>query len=370
MMDRSLKILHIFSGVGGGISAWIRKAAFFSGDGVINDAMAFGITNQSNFINIIKDNGGECFQLPRLREGLFYFWRYISSVIKKRKYDVIHCHIDGYVSLLFWVPVCLICRKPMIIHSHRTAIESVAGTWKERPLYAINRMVNLIIAKNKVACGEKAAQFAFATSKGVKIIYNGVNLVDYDVNLKENQDSRIINLLALGRLNKVKNHSFMFKIAERLKNHGYNFHLYIVGAGELEQTLAEMIHEMNLEDNVSLEGYCDNPTKYLFNCDTYLLPSFSEGLPTVMVEAQEYGCNVIASNIITHESDLDLGLVNYVGIADNDIDKWVNLIIANGKKNYYLQKGKIDDALIKKGFVNKYIYRDYFQYVSNLIERE
>ena len=367
MKTKSIKTLHIFSGVGGGISTWIRKASQFSDGKYTIDAMAFSVTNKSSFIDIIEDNGGNCYEMPRIRNGVIGLIKYVVMIIEKNQYDVIHCHIDGYSALPFWIATKK-CKKKLIIHSHRTAIEKVAGKKYENAIYAINRVANVLLAKYKVACGEMAAAFAFGNSTYVKILYNGINPI-LPLEVEEDNRSRTINLLALGRLNVVKNHLFMLKVAKSLKEKHVPFHLFIVGDGDLKDEITEKIIELGLCDEVSMEGYCNTPELYLQRCDVFLMPSFSEGLPTVMLEAQGYGCNIISSDRVTKECDLGLGLVSYVGISENDIDVWAELIKKYSENKVLISQEVINSAMCEKGFINQKIYDDYYSYIKEIVEK-
>lgn len=368
MDNNTIRILHIFSGVGGGISTWIRKAAIYSGDKYTIDAMAFSITDKSNFISIIESNGGRCYEMPRIRKGVIKLLKYISSTINNGNYDLVHCHIDGYGAIPFWVASHVICRKPIIIHSHRTAIEKIAGRKFEKTIYGFNRAINRIISKYKVACGEKAAEFAYGKTKRIKILHNGIDPVDQEIVTDKKSEDQI-NILALGRLNHVKNHEFMLEISKQLKSMGVQFHLFIVGDGELRNVIAEKIQTQKLEEYVSLEGYCDTPSIYLRKCDFLIMPSFSEGLPTVMLEAQEYGCRVISSNTVTRECDLNLEMVSFKGISEADISEWANEISFYGKKRTMYSVEELNNALAQKGFINRNIYIDYYKYARKIVRK-
>ena len=368
MKNGKIRVLHIFSGVGGGISAWIRKAAIFSEGKYVVDAMAFSISNKAGFIEIIEKNGGICYEMPRIKHGLIPLLKYIGKVVNNNNYDLIHCHIDGYAAIPIWLSARLLCGKQVIIHSHRTAIEKIAEKKYASILYSVNRVVNKVIARNKVACGAKAACFAFGNSKDVKIFYNGIDAISHDIkdHISTNSE-KTINIVALGRLNRVKNHHYMLQIAQKLKSMGVAFHFYIVGDGELRETLDTIIQEKHLEQYVSLEGYCNTPEIYLEKCDVFVMPSFSEGLPTVMLEAQEYGCRIIASDVITHECDLELGLVTFLGIDADSIDSWIMHIAKYEKNRIYIPKEIFNKRLDEKGFLNKKIYAEYYEYLKKLV---
>lgn len=369
MENRKLRVLHIFSGVGGGISTWIRKAALFSKEKYVIDAMAFAMSNKAGFIETIEKNGGICCEMPRIKNGIIPLIKYVKRAINDNNYDVIHCHIDGYAAIPIWFSANLLCRKKIIIHSHRTAIEKIAEKKYANILYSVNRGVNKIIVRNKMACGEKAACFAFGKSKGVKILYNGIDPISYDIecNIDVGDEERI-NIVALGRLDRVKNHLYMIRIAKKLKDMDVPFHFYIVGDGELREKLSTIIQEQDLEQCVSLEGYCNTPEIYLERCDIFVMPSFSEGLPTVMLEAQEYGCGILTSEFVTRECDLELGLVTFLGIEEKNIDDWAMYIAEHKKKKSCISKEVFNNRLDEKGFLNEKIYAEYFEYLKKIVE--
>jgi len=58
--------------------------------------------------------------------------------------------------------------------------------------------------------------------------------------------------------------------------------------------------------------------------DVLLLPSFSEGLPVVTIEAQAAGLPCFISDTITREADIT-GLCHYLPIAD--LNTWANAIL-------------------------------------------
>ncbi|MGB9607894.1 MAG: glycosyltransferase [bacterium] len=74
--------------------------------------------------------------------------------------------------------------------------------------------------------------------------------------------------------------------------------LFIVGGGgeREKRIITDWMAELSLEDSVFLLGHRPNPFPYLRYADVFVLSSFSEGLPTVIVEAMALGCPVVATN--------------------------------------------------------------------------
>lgn len=72
-----------------------------------------------------------------------------------------------------------------------------------------------------------------------------------------------------------------------------------IGGNRNEDKLLAAIRENNLEDIVRFEGWVSGEKKLmLLNwADTYILPSFNEGLPISILEAMSYGCPIISTEV-------------------------------------------------------------------------
>ena len=137
----------------------------------------------------------------------------------------------------------------------------------------------------------------------------------------------------------------------------------ILGTGNLENEIIQKIKMYDIEDVVQMRGYCNNTSDYFLNADIMLLPSFSEGLPTVMIEAQAYGCAVIASNRITRECDLQIDRVEFCDICDSSLNCWEEKILKFGKKKNVKQTELIE-KINEKGFSTSNVYKKYIETLS------
>jgi glycosyltransferase involved in cell wall biosynthesis len=72
--------------------------------------------------------------------------------------------------------------------------------------------------------------------------------------------------------------------------------LAILGTGELESYLREVARGLEIEKDVYFLGWQENPFKFLSKADLFVLPSVSEGLGLVVMEAMACGLPVISTN--------------------------------------------------------------------------
>lgn len=107
----------------------------------------------------------------------------------------------------------------------------------------------------------------------------------------ENWDESKINLLAVGRIEKVKNYREMIDIIKTLPE---EFHLNILGEGNERDDIENYITEQNVSDRVSIHGFATNPYKYMKSSFALLLTSYRESFPNVVIEANACGTLAIS----------------------------------------------------------------------------
>jgi colanic acid/amylovoran biosynthesis glycosyltransferase len=95
------------------------------------------------------------------------------------------------------------------------------------------------------------------------------------------------DLLFVGRLCPEKHPILLIEAAARLAAEGVPFRLRIVGSGELERQVRARIHSAGLADRCVMTGALDGAgvRRELEACRALVLPSRSEGLPLVLMEA-------------------------------------------------------------------------------------
>lgn len=76
-------------------------------------------------------------------------------------------------------------------------------------------------------------------------------------------------------------------------------HLVILGEGKQRNELESRVAELGLEGVVSLPGAVANPYAWMARAEVFVLPSYFEGLPTVLIEAMACGCPVVATDCPT-----------------------------------------------------------------------
>lgn len=126
-----------------------------------------------------------------------------------------------------------------------------------------------------------------------EVLYNPVNTDIVKADGVPGALSPVIRFICAGRLHPQKGYD---QLLEGLKNFnpGYAWSLSILGCGKQEEELKSLLSSHHYSGSITLEGFKDNPWNDMAAADCLLLPSRSEGLPNVVLEALSLGVPVIA----------------------------------------------------------------------------
>ena len=107
-----------------------------------------------------------------------------------------------------------------------------------------------------------------------------------------------LQLAYIGRLDKNKNVNTLLEALALLLNEGIVIRLVIVGDGPEKRNLEEKSIQLGFTENIRFLGRLPNSgiSDILKDCLALVLPSFSEGLPKVILEAFAAGRCVLGSN--------------------------------------------------------------------------
>ena len=97
-----------------------------------------------------------------------------------------------------------------------------------------------------------------------------------------------------GRLEVVKGHRVLVEAMATLPA---DTHLVIVGAGSERARLTAQVEALGLGPRVRMLGHREDLELILPALDVFCLPSFDEGLPRVLMEAQGAGIAIVASDV-------------------------------------------------------------------------
>lgn len=270
--------------------------------------------------------GANIYYVSSLKEiGFYTYIKQQSKIMREGNYDVVHSHVN-IMSGLSLSAAYLAGVKIRIAHSH----SSNSSYGKIHAL--IGKLLIKHFSTNNIACGTEAGQFLFGSDQ-FTIINNGIDTLRFCPAKKEEfeklrseigiqNDSFVIT--HIGRFIPLKNHAFILSIARKLVSSKKDFHIFLLGDGELKNNIENEINNDGLKDYITVTGSVENTDTYLKVSDLFLLPSLYEGLPVALIEAQSTGVKCIVSDKVTTEADLGVGLVEFLPL---EVDLWASKTI-------------------------------------------
>ena len=168
------------------------------------------------------------------------------------------------------------------------------------------------------------------------------SLMNEDVNEEWFLDKSTPILIAAGALEVWKGFSdLLLAMRELVKIR--KIRLIILGDGPQRQILQVFINNFNLDHAVKLLGYVDNPLKYFKRADIFVLSSYVDGLPNVLVEAMMCGCTPVATDCPTGPREvLQDGKYGYLVPVGNPIALMNGIEMAI---NYPISKEQLNEAI-------------------------
>jgi colanic acid/amylovoran biosynthesis glycosyltransferase len=111
--------------------------------------------------------------------------------------------------------------------------------------------------------------------------------------------NKIPQLLCVGRLTRNKGQHILIEACTRLKDSATPFHVTFVGDGEDRASLERQVSISGLEKEVTFTGAMgqDGVKAIYRTADLFILPSFAEGVPVVLMEAMAMEIPVISTCI-------------------------------------------------------------------------
>ena len=276
---------------------------------------------------------------------LFKAYRKLRKIIKKQKYEGLHCHtpIAGVIARF----AAFEMKTKIIYTAHGFHFYEDAPFKNWLIYYPIEKicsyMTDILITINKE--DYKRAKKEFNARKTIYIPGVGVDLNKF----KRHEENHIreelgipkdaILLLSVGELNKNKNHDTIIKALTKIPlAKKRNIFYIIAGTGRLENEHQKLINRLGLSSQILLLGFRKDIVELYNASDIYILPSIREGLNVSLMEAMACELPCIVSDIRGNRDLIIDGKGGYL-IHSNKIEEWVKIINNNLEKLLYGDMG-------------------------------
>ena len=270
----------------------------------------------------IQSLGGKIFHIPSKSENAAKFAKELSDLIRRENYEYV-LRITSNAAGFWDLKIAKDAGAKVCIA--RSSNSSDGESWKAKLVHQAGRLLYGKYVDVKIAPSDLAAEYTFG-KKAVKHgqvhpLHNAIDLDIYRFRQEAREtirqefhleDKLIVG--HIGRFNHQKNHMFLLEIFKELSMLQDNAVLMLVGKGELEQQIRDRAHQLGIADKLVFTGVRSDVPQLLSAMDVFVFPSFYEGMPNTVIEAQATGLPCIISDTITKEANIT-GLVEYYPLS-------------------------------------------------------
>lgn len=221
----------------------------------------------------------------------------IRNYIKTNNIDLIHCH--GYKEDFYG----LFSGRglPKVATNHLWKKTDLKGVIYAHLDAFLLRFFDCVVAvSDEIEMDMKKK----GITKNVTKISNGIDVqkfksvINSDTLKKEYripEDTFVIGMIS--SLTPEKGHLLAIEALSRVLRYNNRLRLLIVGDGPSRNEIIKAINKFDLAKFVILSGRKENIPNYLSLFDTFMIPSYKEGLPMALLEAMAAGKIIIASDV-------------------------------------------------------------------------
>lgn len=201
------------------------------------------------------------------------------------------------------------------------------------------------------------------------VIDNGVAILNQKHNAVKSINDTSVTIGFVGALHEKKGIYILVEIAKLLKDSNVNFTLEI--AGEWENSTDKVnvqnyIDQNNLGKKIKFLGLIHNEEKWDFykKIDVFVLPSYNEGQPLVLIEAMGFGIPIVCSGVGAIRDTVNSGFNGFI------IDDFLAIDYANKIKQL------LEDLTLYKKvssnnldtFAKRFQVQDYLNHIHSWID--
>lgn len=282
----------------------------------------------------IRALGGKIFYITAKTENPWKSFWDIKNLVKRERYRYVLKTTKHSLAALDLLAALWGGAKIRVYRSTNSSLD--APKKMAIFLHYFCRFMPKYFANVRLAPSTEAAEFMFGKGcvkkKKATILANAVDLSVLAYNEQARKEVRDELRIApnafvlghIGRFAEQKNHEFLIDIFKRVREKNKNARLLLVGEGGLREQIEEKTVNLGIRDSVIFAGVRSDISAVLSAMDVFVLPSFYEGLPNTVIEAQATGLPCVIADTITREANIT-GLVKYLPFST--IDEWTQEIL-------------------------------------------
>jgi glycosyltransferase involved in cell wall biosynthesis len=268
------------------------------------------------FLNKVRNQGFSAFSLKNDMPHLIAAFRELKALLRQIQADILCCHgykanlLGRFVSRQIGIPAIAVSRG-WTGESYKVKAYEALDKWNLR------RMDHVVCVSNAQA---EKVQTIGVSENDISVICNAIQPERF-----EHPDPSFRNRLeslfqttprhivgAAGRLSPEKGFEVLIAAASQIVREDPTVGFVLFGDGSLRQQLQNQIQNCGLDQHFILAGFNNDLDRWMPHLDLFVLPSFTEGLPNVILEAFAAKVPVVATSVGGTPEVVDDGINGYL----------------------------------------------------------
>lgn len=264
----------------------------------------------------------------------------VVRLLRNSDIDILHGY-SLYCNIISRLASTVVSETQSVGHHH-----GVTNQW------ALPRIANILtnrLSDCTICVSETVSEVIYGPSNSVsrriagehiEVIYNPIDfepIKEFRRNTPEvlqlyNLDKHDKLIVSVGRLTESKDHLTLIRAAAYMDTQA---HIVIVGGGELEEALTEIIAEYGVTDRVTLLGQVDRTESLAIinGADIFVSTSIREGFGIALAEAMALGKPIVASDIPAYREVGNESAIEYFSPQDTeDLANKIEIILHSPHK--------------------------------------
>lgn len=328
--DERPRVLHILGSLAlGGIETWLVHMLRHRKDFSVRHELLLGKAEVGPYEPEVRSLGIRIHRLPLADGKLSWFKRFGRLLHDEGPFAAVHSHPAPH----FTAPALEVAKRAgvpiRIAHSHSARSRSEGKDYplqlriaRQFAIHWLRRASTRRIGITEIALEEISGKNWRRDPAASVLIYG----FDFGSFGRARERGKLVRhnlgipdgtpvVGHVGRFEPVKNHRFLLEAFATCATEIPDARLVLVGKGRLRTDIETHGQSLGLGDQIYFPGTTDDVAAYMAMFDLFSLPSFSEGLGIVCVEAQAAGTPSLVSDTTPAEAFVVPGAVEALPLA-------------------------------------------------------
>ena len=283
-------------------------------------------------------------------------WKAIRRAFPRAKepYDVAVAYLQGVP--IYYVADCVQAKRKLgWMHIDYSKIDNVP----RQEVLAYYRQLDAFISMSS-KCVEELRKAFPSIKQNIHLLHN-LNSVRLIEELSGREEARELllsdspTILSIGRLCEQKGYDYAIQAAAIMAQNRVPFRWYVLGTGELEASLRQMVADNGLEDRFFFLGLKSNPYPYLRQATVVAQTSRYEGKSVVLDEAKILKKPILVTAYNSVGDQIEHGKTGYVVDIDAEaIARGMTTLLENAALREQLTANLEDASAQQEYWLNKH----------------